>query len=135
MHILAEGTGKPITFVLTPGERHETTAFEQLLEQGAVTRRGRGRPRLRPKRIVGDKGYSSRKIRAYLRRRGIRITIPRKTNERRTGPFNRAIYRERNRVERLINRLKQFRRLATRYEKRAAYHQALWVIAATLLWL
>ena len=135
MHILAEGTGKPITFVLTPGERHETTAFEQLLEQGAVKRRGRGRPRLRPKRIVGDKGYSSRKIRAYLRRRGIRITSPRKTNERRTGPFNRAIYRERNRVERLINRLKQFRRLATRYEKRAAYHQAMWVIAATLLWL
>ncbi len=135
MHIRAEGNGKPITFVLTPGERHETTAFEQLLEQGAVTRRGRGRPRLRPKRIVGDKGYSSRKIRAYLRRRGIRITIPRKTNERRTGPFNRAIYRERNRVERLINRLKQFRRLATRYEKRAAYHQAMWVIAATLLWL
>jgi transposase len=135
VHILAEGTGKPITFVLTPGERHETTAFEQLLEQGAVKRRGRGRPRLRPKRIVGDKGYSSRKIRAYLRRRGIRITIPRKTNERRTGPFNRAIYRERNRVERLINRLKQFRRLATRYEKRAAYHQAMWVIAATLLWL
>ena len=135
MHIRAEGNGKPITFVLTPGERHETTAFEQLLEQGAVKRRGRGRPRLRPKRIVGDKGYSSHKIRAYLRRRGIRITIPRKTNERRTGPFNRAIYRERNRVERLINRLKQFRRLATRYEKRAAYHQAMWVIAATLLWL
>ncbi len=64
-----------------------------------------------------------------------RRPIPRKRNERRRGPFNRAIYRERNRVERLINRLKQWRRLATRYEKRAASHQALWVIAATLLWL
>ena len=121
--------------MLTPGERHEATAFERLMEQGAVARVGRGRPRLRPKRVVGDKGYNSRKIRAYLRRRGIRITIPRKSNERRTGPFNRAIYRERNRVERLINRLKQWRRLATRYEKRGAYHQAMWVIAATLLWL
>ena len=121
--------------MLTPGQRHETTAFEQLLEQGAVKRPGRGRPRLRPKRIVGDKGYSSGKIRAHLRRRGIRITIPRKSNERRTGPFNRAIYRERNQVEWLINRLKQFRRVATRYEKRAAYHQAMWLIAATLLWL
>ena len=77
-----------------------------------VKRPGRGRPRLRPKRIVGDKGYSSRKIRTYLRRRGIRITIPRKSNERRTGPFNRVIYRERNRVERLINRLKQWQRIA-----------------------
>ena len=120
--------------MLTPGERHETTAFEQLMEQGAVKRPGRGRPRLRPKRIVGDKAYRSGKIRAYLRR-GIRSTIPRRTNERRTGPFNRAIYRERNRVERLINRLKQWRRLATRYEKRAVYHQAMWGIAATLLWL
>ena len=121
--------------MLTPGEQHESTVFEQLLEQGAVKRPGRGRPKVRPKRVVGDKGYSSRKIRAYLRRRGIRYTIPRKQNERRTGPFDRTIYRLRNRVERLINRLKQFRRLATRYEKRADHYRAMWVIAATLLWL
>src|SRR3712207_8996987 len=87
------------------------------MEQGAVKRPGRGRPKLRPMRIVGDKGSSSRKIRSYLRRHGIRITIPRKVNERRTGPFDRALYRQRNRIERLINRFKQFRRLATRYER------------------
>jgi transposase len=104
------------------------------MEQGAVKRAGRGRPRLRPKRVVGDKGYSSRTIRAYLRRRGIGSTIPRKVNERRTGPFNRAIYRLRNCVERAINRLKQFRRLATRYEKRAENYHGMWVIAAILLW-
>ena len=121
--------------MLTPGERHEATAFERLMEQGAVARVGRGRPRLRPKRVVGDKGYSSRKIRAYLRRRGIRITIPRKRNERRTGPFNRAIYRERNRVERLINRLKQYRRVATRCEKRARHYLAMLTLAAAILWL
>jgi transposase len=135
VHLRADGNGKPITFVLTPGERHEATAFERLMEQGAVKRPGRGRPRLRPRRIVGDKGYSSRKIRSYLRRHGIRITIPHKTNERRTGPFNRALYRQRNRVERLINRFKQFRRLATRYEKRADNYHGMWVIAAILLWL
>ena len=103
------------------------------MEQGAVKRRGSGRPKLRPTRVVGDKGYSSRKIRAYLRRRGIRSTIPRKQNERRTGPFDRAIYRLRNQVERVINRLKQFRRLATRYEKRGKNYHAMWVIAAILL--
>ncbi len=124
-----------MTIVLTPGERHEATTFEQLMEQGAVKRPSRGRPKLRPKRVVGDKGYSSRKIRAYLRRRGIRVTIPRKTNECRTGPFDRGIYRQRNRIERLINRFKQFRRLATRYEKRAENYQGMWVIAAILLWL
>lgn len=124
-----------MTIVLTPGQRHETTAFEQLMEQGAVKRPGPGRPRLRPRRIVGDKGYSSRQIRQFARRRGMRITIPRRCNENRSGPFDRTIYRQRNRVERLINRLKQFRRLATRYDKRAENYRALWLIAATILWL
>src|SRR5258708_19679245 len=84
-----------------------------------------GRPRQRPQRIVADKGYSSRHIRAYLRRRGIRHTIPHKVNEHRTGSFNRAIYRSRNIVERLINRLKQYRRIATRYEKLAENYLAI----------
>ena len=63
MHLRAEGQGKPMTFVLTPGQRHEATAFEPLMEQGAVKRRGRGRPKRRPRRLVADKGYSSHKIR------------------------------------------------------------------------
>ena len=56
-------------------------------------------------------------------------------SERRRGRFGKAIYRMRNRVERLINRMKQFRRLATRYEKRAENFRAMWVIAATLFWM
>ncbi len=63
------------------------------------------------------------------------MTIPRKTNERRTGRFDRALYRTRNRVERLINRLKQSRRIATRYEKRAENYLAMLTIAAIMLWL
>ena len=109
--------------------------FEKLMEQGAVKRDGVGRPRLRPRRVVGDKGYSSGKIRLYLRRRGIRLTIPRKSNERRRGKFDKSIYRQRNRVERLFNRLKQFRRIATRYEKRAENYLAMLTLASILLWL
>ncbi len=124
-----------MTLILTPGQDHESTVLKPLMERGAVKRRGRGRPRLRPRRVVGDKGYSSRENRQYLRRRGMRLTIPRKKNERRRGRFDKAIYRMRNRVERLINRMKQFRRLATRYEKRAENFRAMWVIAATLLWM
>lgn len=134
VHVRAEGQGKPMTFVLTPGQRHEAVAFERLMEQGAVKRPGRGRPRLRPRRVVGDKGYSSRKIRQYLRRRGVRMTIPHKTNERR-GRFDRAVYRMRNLVERLINRLKQFRRVATRYEKRGVNYLGMLLLAAIKLWL
>lgn len=124
-----------MTFILTPGQDNESKLLKPLMEHGAVKRRGRGRPRLRPRRVVGDKGYSSRENRQYLRRRGMRLTIPRTKRERRRGRFDKAIYRMRNRVERLIGRMKQFRRLATRYEKRAENYRAMWVIAATLLWL
>ena len=135
VHLRAEGGGKPLTVVLTPGQRHEATVFEHLLEQGAVRRPGRGRPRVRPRRVVGDKGYTGRPRRASCRRRGIRYTIPRRRDEHRTGPFDRASYRLRHRVERLINRCKQFRSLATRYDKRAESYRALWVIAFIMLWI
>ena len=110
--------------------------FERLMEQGAIKRTGRGRPRLRPGRVAGDKGYTGRRIRTYLRKRGIGAVIPRLTNEPRQGVrFNRQLYRQRNKVERAFNRLKQFRRIATRYEKRAENYLAMLTLAAILLWL
>lgn len=124
-----------MTSLITPGQRHEAIVFEPMMEQGAVKRAGRGRPRLRPERVVTDTGYSSRRNRRYLRRRGIRYTIPRRSTERRRGSFDREVYRGRNHVERLINRMKQFRRVATRYEKLAVNYQAMVTIAALLLWL
>ncbi len=119
-----------MTLVLTPGQRHEAVVLTQLLETGAVKRRGSGRLKRRPHRVIGDNGYSRGKIRPYARQHGIRITIPRTQHDRRTGPFDRALYRLRNRIERLSNRCQQFRRLATRDEKRAISYQAMWLIAA-----
>lgn len=135
IHLRCEGNGKPVTFLLSVGERHEAVVFEQLMEQGVVKRSRAGRPRLRPRRVVGDKGYSSGNIRRYLRRRGIRLTIPRKSNECRRGKFDKSIYRQRNLVERCFNRLKQFRRIATRYEKNAHNYLAMLTLASILLWL
>jgi transposase len=121
---------------VTPGQRHEATQVVALLEQGAVRRAGGGRPRIRPERIVGDKGYTGRPIRTYLRRRGIGAVIPRlKTEARRGVRFNRAAYRERNVVERTINRHKQHRAIATRYEKLEETFHALLTLACILLWL
>lgn len=82
IHLRCDGKGLPITFLLTVRERHETVVFEQLMKQGAVKRSGSSRPRLRPHRVVGNKGYSSSVIRRYLRCRGIRLTIPPKDNEK-----------------------------------------------------
>jgi transposase len=122
-----------MTLVLTPGQSHEAKAVAPLLSTGAVKRVGRGRPHLRPKRIVGDKGYCGKPIRDLLRRRGIRSTIAKRDNMCRKGPFDKAIYRQRNQIERTINRFKHFRRIATRYEKRAVNYLAMWHIAAILL--
>lgn len=135
IHLRCDGNGLPITFLLTVGERHETVVLEQLMEQGAVKRATSGRPRIRPVRVVGDKGYSSGAIRRYLRRRGICFTIPRKDNEKHRGKFDKSIYRTRNVVERCFNRLKQFRRIATRYEKKAENYLAMLTLASIQLWL
>ena len=130
--------------VLTPGQRHDSTQLEPLLDAIRVPRpSGRGRPRKRPARLIADKGYSYPTCRRLLRRRGIPHTIPERADQRarragkpgRKPAFDRATYRRRHAVERCVNRLKQWRGIATRYEKRAAHFRAMAVIASTMIWL
>jgi len=139
VHLRAEGDGKPLAVVISGGERHESKYVEALLASGAVRRPGPGRPRRRPSRLVGDRGYSYPTVRRALTRRSIQAVIPRRRDQRpddrRHRPPDRDTYRERNRVERLVNRLKQYRRIATRYEKRAAHYLALLTVASLMLWL
>lgn len=116
IHIRCEGTGRLITFLLTPGQESDIMLAEDLMETGSILRRN-GHLRLHPKRLVADKGYTSSAFRSYLHYRNIRCTIPHRTNEHHKETFNKQIYCKRNIVERLINRLKQFRRITTRYEK------------------
>jgi transposase len=125
-----------MVILATAGQRHEAPMLRKLMERGAVKRPGRGRPRIRPDAVAGDKGYSYPSLRRYLRRRGIRAVIPSKSDQPRQPRFDRAAYRERNQVERTINRLKGWRRVATRYEKRDVNYLAMVTIAAiVLLWL
>lgn len=121
--------------MLTAGQASDARTLPALLDAGGVRRSGPGRPRQYPRRLVGDKGYAGRSIRALVRRRGMRVTIPYQRHERGRRPIDRAAYRQRNRVERLVNRLKQWRRIATRYEKLATHYRAMVLIAASLLWL
>lgn len=103
-----------------------------LVDTGAIRRVGRGRPRLRPRCLAGDKGYDSAVLRSALRRRGIEPLIPQRSNSKRVLAFDKERYRERNVIERCINRLKQWRRVATRYEKLAANYLAVVLIAASM---
>ena len=130
--------------MVTPGQRHESTQLEPVLDAIRVPRPGgRGRPRKRPDRLIADKGYSYERCRHLLRRRGIPPTIPERDDQRarrarrpgRKPAFDKATYRRRNVVERCVNRLKQWRAVATRYEKRAANYRAAVVVAALILWL
>ena len=113
VHVRVESGGKPMALVISRGERHESRYVDALLERGQVRRAGRCRPRVRPTQFVGNKGYSYPTVRRLLARRGIRAVIPRRRDQRpddgRHRPFDRAAYRARSRVERLINRLKQSR--------------------------
>jgi transposase len=135
LHLRTERRGKPMVILATAGQRHEAPMLRRLMETGAVKRPGRGRPRIRPDAVAGDKGYSYPSLRRYLRGRGIRAVIPSKSDQPRQHRFDKAAYRERSQVERTINRLKQFRRVATRYEKREVNYLAMVTIAAiVLLW-
>jgi transposase len=114
-----------------------------LLEASRVPRLGGGRPRSRPDHLIADKGYSHPSTRRLLRQRGIPPTIPERRDQHarrahrpgRPPAFDPAVYRRRNVVERCVNRLKQWRGLATRFDKRAANFHAAVVIAALLMWL
>jgi transposase len=144
VHLACDGKGRPLAIVITPGHRHDSTQLAPVLDGIRVPRPGgRGRPRTRPDRLIADRGYSYPRCRKLLRRRQIPHTIPQRRDQRaqrasrpgRPLVFDKAIYARRNVVERCINRLKQWRGLATRYEKRAANYRAMVVIASIVIWL
>jgi transposase len=119
IHLSADGRCRPLSLILTPGQRTDCTQFEAVLEGICVPRLGPGRPRTRPDSLSGDKAYSNRKTRRYLRKRKIRHTIPEKSDHRahrlrrgsaggRPPGFDAERYKLRNVVERAINKLEGF---------------------------
>ncbi|WP_405918605.1 IS5 family transposase [Streptomyces sp. NBC_00728] len=144
IHLAADAGCRPLAFVLTAGQAGDAPAFTAVMARLRVPRR-RGRPRTRPDVVLADRAYSSRAIRDHLRKRGIRTVIPVPADQRghrlrrgsrggRPPAFDREIYKQRNTVERCINRLKQWRGIATRYEKTATIYLAGLHIAGIFLW-
>lgn len=132
--------------LLGPGHGGDSPMFGHLLQAIRIPRPGPGRPRTRPSHVIADKAYSSRGNRALLRSRGIRAVIPepadqaghRKRRGSRGGrpiSHDTAAYRGRNVIERSINVFKNWRGLATRYDKLALTYRGGVVLRAIVTWL
>ncbi|MFE3760447.1 IS5 family transposase [Streptomyces sp. NPDC059104] len=144
IHLAADSRCRPLAFVITPGQAGDAPAFDQVMARIRVPRPV-GRPRTTPAAVLADKAYSSRAIRRHLRQRGIRAVIPQPAdqaaNRRRLGSrggrppaFDREAYKQRNTVERCINKIQQWRGLATRYDKTATIYLAGLHLAAIFIW-
>lgn len=146
VHLAADRRCRPLGFITTLGQRHDAVAFDLTLAQITVARTGPGRPRTRPDAVLADKAYSSHAIRAHLSRRGIKAVIAIKDDQhaarRRKGSrggrppsFDEVRYRDRNTVERAVNKLRAHRAVATRYDKRDYTYRGTITVAAITIWL
>lgn len=124
IHALVDAWGLPIRLVLTPGQAHDRHGADLLLndlDEAAV--------------VLGDRAYDADWIRERIEAQGAAPNIPDRCNRRERHCFSRALYKERNRVERFFNKIKQFRRVATRYEKLGDNFLAMVKLAAIRIWL
>lgn len=135
-----------MAIVLTAGQRNDGAMLIDVLGELRVPRVGPGRARTRPDAVLADRAYTTRANREHLRSRGVTAVIPEKSDHvaarlrkgsagGRPPNFDAEVYKGRNVVERAFNLLKQWRAIATRYDKLATVYRGAVVLAAILTWL
>ncbi len=121
--MLADAAGRPLRFVVTAGQVGDSTQAERLLE-GAQTAH-----------VIADRGYDSDRLLQKIEELGAVAVVPPKSNRKEQREYDRELYKERNLIERIFNKLKRFRRIATRYDRKALYFRSFLYLAASLLWM
>ena len=123
IHIVADARGHPLRFSLTGAERHDVTQAEPLLAP------------LQFDYAIADRAYDSAPLLALIAAKEAAAVIPPRRNRKVQRHYDKQLYKERNLIERLINKIKQFRRIFTRYDKLAQRYTAFLHLAATIIWL
>lgn len=115
--------GRPVRFLIAAGQSHDVLAAPALIDGFS------------PQAVLADRAYDSSSLRLLIANRGAEAVIPSTRSRKTPIPHDAAIYRCRNRIERCFNKLKHFRRFATRFDRRAAYFLAFIHLAATMIWM
>jgi putative transposase len=123
IHAATEALGLPVRLIASPGQRNDI-AFAHDLVEG-----------IRAGAILADKGYDADHLCDRIENTGTQLVIPPKRNRKVQRPYDADLYKERNRIERFFNKLKQFRRVATRYDKLLANFMGFVKLAAIAIWL
>lgn len=123
IHMLADALGRPLRFIVTAGQAGDVTQAPALLkgQTGAA--------------VLADKAYDSNALRAIIAQMGAEAVIPSNRTRKIAIPHDGLAYKQRNRIERCFNRLKHFRRFATRYERRTVHFIGFALLAAAMIWL
>jgi transposase len=118
-----DGLGRPVRFLIAPGQSHDMLAVPALLEGH------------RPKAVLADRAYDANSLRQHLDRIGVAAVIPSTRSRKAPIPHDPVVYKLRNRIERCFNKLKHFRRFATRYDRLASHYLAFIHLAASMIWM
>ena len=122
IHLVTDAQGQPVRFSLTGGQEADAPQAIPLLT--GIETRG----------VIADKGYESNRILSFIQEQGAEVVIPPKSNRKDPWDYDRQLYRTRNLIERAFNKLKQWRRLATRYDRKSLYFLSALYLVAAIIW-
>ena len=122
IHLVSDARGRPLRFALTGGQAADAPQAIPLLSG------------IQAGCVIADKGQESNRILAFIRAQGTIAIIPPKSNRRDPWEYDRELYRGRNLIERAFNKLKHWRRIATRYDRRSIYFLSALYLVASVIW-